>query len=682
MTMHRPLLPFLAAVALFAAPLRAENPAAPPVAPLAAHWTLVGWNDLGMHCMDRSYDLFSILPPYNVIHAQLLHPDGSPVIDPAGEGIAVTYEGVADPDGAINTTSVGKTGFWDHVQAFFGVALAPDQGLAGFDMPGAANAPKSMRWDVAPGWFSAEGIPITPRDDGGRRNAYPLMKLVARGPGGALLAETSIVLPVSDEMSCKACHASGSVAAAEPPSGWANDPDVERDYRANVLRLHDDRHLGEPAFQQALETGGYLAGGLLATANAGTPILCARCHASNALPGTGQPGLSPLTAAVHTLHAGVVDPTNGQTLEAATNRSACYRCHPGSTTKCLRGAMGKAVGADGAMSIQCQACHGAMSRVGAADRVGWLEQPACQSCHTGTATHNNGEIRYASAFDAGGDWRVAVDATFATNPGVPAPGFDLYRFSFGHGGLACEACHGSTHAEYPASHRNDNLQSQALQGHAGVLAECAACHTQSAPAAGLGGPHGLHPIGQAWIQGHQGVAESQPAACRACHGADSRGTVLSLSQADWTASTDFGAKHFWRGFRISCYACHDGPDSEDPSPNHPAAVTDRTLSTASGVPAGLTLTSTDADGDPRTLRVVEQPAHGTIGLMGSVATLFPDPGWNGLDRFTYAAWDGRTDSNLGTVTLRVEFPGCPLESCIFADGLESGDSSRWWLEVP
>jgi len=111
-------------------------------------------------------------------------------------------------------------------------------------------------------------------------------------------------------------------------------------------------------------------------------------------------------------------------------------------------------------------------------------------------------------------------------------------------------------------------------------------------------------------------------------------------------------------------------------------VADRTLSTASGVPAGLTLTSTDADGDPRTLRVVEQPAHGTIGLVGSVATLFPDPGWNGLDRFTYAAWDGWTDSNLGTVTLRVEFPGCPLETCIFADGLESGDSSRWWLEAP
>jgi hypothetical protein len=158
--------------------------------------------------------------------------------------------------------------------------------------------------------------------------------------------------------------------------------------------------------------------------------------------------------------------------------------------------------------------------------------------------------------------------------------------------------------------------------------------------------------------------------------------VLALSQADWTAATDFGSKHFWRGFRIGCYACHDGPDSEDPSPNHPAAVTDRTLATASGVPAALTLGSTDADGDLRTLRIVEQPAHGTVGLEGTVATLYPDPGWNGTDRFTYAAWDGWTDSNLGAVTVGVEFPGCPLAACLFADGFESSDTSRWWLEQP
>ena len=38
----------------------------------AKAWTLVGWNNLGMHCMDADYAVFSLLPPYNTIHAQLI----------------------------------------------------------------------------------------------------------------------------------------------------------------------------------------------------------------------------------------------------------------------------------------------------------------------------------------------------------------------------------------------------------------------------------------------------------------------------------------------------------------------------------------------------------------------------------------------------------------------------------
>ena len=43
---------------------------------------------------------------------------------------------------------------------------------------------------------------------------------------------------------------------------------------------------------------------------------------------------------------------------------------------------------------------------------------------------------------------------------------------------ACNAARadGSTHAEFPAAQRNDNVQSVGAQGHAGVLAECTACH--------------------------------------------------------------------------------------------------------------------------------------------------------------------------------------------------------------
>jgi len=72
--------------------------------------------------------------------------------------------------------------------------------------------------------------------------------------------------------------------------------------------------------------------------------------------------------------------------------------------------------------------------------------------------------------------RTAVDQTFATNPDTPQAGLSLYRFSRGHGGLYCSACHGSTHAEYPAGHANDNITSIQNQGHVGMMVECNTCH--------------------------------------------------------------------------------------------------------------------------------------------------------------------------------------------------------------
>jgi hypothetical protein len=37
------------------------------------NYTLVAWNDLGMHCVDgKDYSVFSILPPYNNLHAHLI----------------------------------------------------------------------------------------------------------------------------------------------------------------------------------------------------------------------------------------------------------------------------------------------------------------------------------------------------------------------------------------------------------------------------------------------------------------------------------------------------------------------------------------------------------------------------------------------------------------------------------
>ncbi len=312
--------------------------------------------------------------------------------------------------------------------------------------------------------------------------------------------------------------------------------------------------------------------------------------------------------------------------------------------------MGDAVASDGSMAMQCQSCHGTMSVVGAATRRGWLDEPTCQSCHTGTATSNNGQIRYTSAFDTTLQWRTAADQTFATNADTPATGVSLFRFSKGHGGLQCEACHGSTHAEYPSSHANDNAQSIRLQGHAGVISECSVCHTSTLSSTS-GGPHGMHSVGQTWARDHESAARNATA-CQACHGTDYRGTVLSRAFADRTLSA-LGTRTFWKGFQIGCYTCHSGPTSDNANSNRAPVVMNATLTTAAGQQASLALAASDADGNTLTLRIVSQPAHGSVALSGSTATYFPFDGYQGADSFTFAAWDGSTNSNLGTVSVTV-----------------------------
>jgi hypothetical protein len=604
----------------------------------AANWTLVGWNNLGMHCMDADFSVLSLLPPYNTIHAQLIDAQGHFVSNPNPTGITVTYEAIADPDGSINTSSQGKTNFWDYALPLFGASPAVDIGRTGVAMPGATNQPQPMSWDPALQWFVAEGIPITPYDDNHVKNTYPMMRLVARDGSGAVLATTDIVLPVSDEMDCQVCHASGSAPAARPVPDWVYNTDPQLDVRLNILRLHDTRQ-GTNLYTSATVEN--------------RPVLCASCHASAALGTTGAPNVPPLTQAIHGLHAGVVDPTTNLMLDSSSNRTACYRCHPGSATRCLRGAMGAAVAPDGTLEMQCQSCHGSMSTVASTTRTGWLNEPSCQNCHTGTAVNNNGQIRYTSVFDSPGHERQPVDLTFATNSDTPAPGLSLYRFSKGHGSVTCEACHGSTHAEFPSSHRNDNIQSIEHQGHVGMFVECTSCHATQ-PMTVNGGPHGMHPVGQSWVQAHgDAVGEGNTTQCRACHGADYRGTVLSRSKADRMVSSDFGSKYFWRGFQIGCYTCHRGPSSESANPNRPAVVSNASASTSLNTPVGVALQASDPDGNALTLRIVSQPAHGTVGLTGTTATYFPDAGFAGADAFTFAAWDGSTDSNLATVSMSV-----------------------------
>ena len=54
-----------------------------------------------------------------------------------------------------------------------------------------------------------------------------------------------------------------------------------------------------------------------------------------------------------------------------------------------------------------------------------------------------------------------------------------------------------------------------------------------------------------------------------------------------------------------------------------------------------------------TLRIISQPANGSVGLLNNVATYLPNPGFVGSDTFTFAAYDGSKNSNPGSVTVGV-----------------------------
>src|SRR5262249_58026751 len=82
----------------------------------------------------------------------------------------------------------------------------------------------------------------------------------------------------------------------------------------------------------------------------------------------------------------------------------------------------------------------------------------------------------------------------------------------------------------------------------------------------------------------------------------------------------------------------------------------------------ITMSATDADGDPLTFSIVsgQGPTHGTLGPIGSVTcngntpntctadvTYSPDANFNGSDSFKFKANDGQADSAAATVDITV-----------------------------
>lgn len=135
--------------------------------------------------------------------------------------------------------------------------------------------------------------------------------------------------------------------------------------------------------------------------------------------------------------------------------------------------------------------------------------------------------------------------------------------------------------------------------------------------------------------------------CRLCHSAEDRGTVHSEAKIGRTYVTSLGTKAVFKGQRIRCYTCHDGPDDDDAPSDHSPLAANRTLATPMNVLLLIAFTGADQDGDASTYRIIDQPApgafghlsNGTVGLNGLIATFYPAE-VQGAAVLTYAASGG------------------------------------------
>lgn len=559
----------------------------------AQQYRILGANDLGMHCIDKEYSVFSILPPFNVVRVQVVKSASgvTPVLLDYST-VDVTYEAIADGAASFNSTSLmNKTGFWTYAPALFGVNLPVGMGLTGLYMPSdaAIPGPQSLAFDSTSRSFRAFGIPITPVDDTMHTNPFPLLRMTAHDKQThALLATVDLVVPVASETDCQSCHATGHIAAQDPTVAWSNDSDLEVQAKRNVLILHDHKqgtHLlaAQPVlcaschYSPPLDLGGGSSGG----GSGATPVNRTTQHVGGGHQHGAHPSqMSFMSRVMHNFHGKTIDPNTGQLVfpPNGTALQTCYKCHPGAITQCLRGAM-KTGG------MECLNCHGDMLSVGGEypllpggsmdglydghPRRPWNDEPRCQSCHTGDAlSHLSGPdlvpapdgIRLHQA------WRIgdlsaspikAVNMRFAENTNTQ------YRASKGHGQLLCEACHGSTHAEWPNADpaANDNIAATELQGHSGPVIECNTCHVTLS--ATTSGPHGLHNVNsQSFVGNHDHFYQSNPAACQACHGTDLLGTVLSRAAANRFFTIEDGHTiSITKGTQVRCNMCHGMPGS-------------------------------------------------------------------------------------------------------------------------
>jgi len=405
-----------------------------PSTSTSAQYVLFSWATLGMHCMTDADKFFSILPPANTIHAILIKRGDPPEI--VTDGVEVSYEieaGFEDPSNRLE--------FWNYVKSLYGLDLKRNFGLAGDTLKGVMKQKDEI--------FVVDHIPVSPYSSDDKYLPYPLVSIKAiKKQTHELLAQTKVVAPVSTEVGCKNCHGGGW--------NFKNKVGLSDATATKILKLHDKRHKTN----------------LLKGASKGNPIACASCHGDLATEMKGIEGVLPLSVSIHGFHASYVP---------FKDSKACMLCHPSSptgATRCLRDLHVQ-------RDLTCTDCHGSMQKhalsllkseankpksqvlieailkgnqMNVKARKAWIEEPHCLQCHK-----NFGSPEVSDEIEA----------------------HMLYREQRDDVGIPCMACHGPTHALYPATNpydsKRDNFQPIQYTGRPiiiGSQGSCYVCHTK------------------------------------------------------------------------------------------------------------------------------------------------------------------------------------------------------------
>jgi hypothetical protein len=380
-------------------------------------YVVFAWNDLGMHCLNPTYDKAVILPPYNTVWAQVVKRGSPPQIVTAG--LTAEYR-IID-----NTYSYGKTDnhggnygpFWDNCQALFGATLVHDQGL-NLEDPAIHNG-LSGALVLKGDHFQVNGIPVVPVNDTGVWDPYQVIEVTVKN-GTAVIAQTRATVPTSNEINCARCHGT--------------------DAFADILTKHDQLH-GTTLVSSA-------------------PVLCANgaCHTSPALGQSGSGSSGYLSAAIHGAHA--------------SRDAACLDCHPGVTTKCNRSlAHTDATG-------NCIACHGTLDQVASSIRTGgripWVEEPKCSTCHAGIPEVDTGGTLYRNAKGHGGVYCAGChDSPHAMYPSREASdNYQPLRYQNSTETIgSCGTCHDNSRGE------GSSEFGETHGGTGGKATACRVCHT-------------------------------------------------------------------------------------------------------------------------------------------------------------------------------------------------------------